>query len=105
MLKISVTKNLKPLEDLARRARQLDGQHNVPIAELLTPQFLSSCCRFQSIEEMFEASGFKINSAEDFKSIPDREWDTFIAANTSFADWQTLLSGAVKAWTARRLGL
>lgn len=105
MLKVSVTENLKPLEDLARRAEQLDGQHNIPIAELLTPPFLSNCSRFQSIEEMFEASGFKIESMEDFKAIPDREWDAFIAANTSYADWQTLLTSAVRTWTAKRLGL
>ncbi len=105
MLKVSVEENLKPLEDLARRAKELDGQHQVSIANLLTPEFLSQCSRFRSADELFEGSGFKVQSTEDFAAIPDAEWDTFISGNTGFANWQEMLDAAVKEWTIRQLGL
>jgi hypothetical protein len=70
MLKVTIKKNLKPLEDLARNAAALDGRHEVPMANLLTPEFLGRCSRFRSADELFESSGFKDQSAEDFAAIP-----------------------------------
>ena len=105
MLKVTVEKDLKPLDDLARRAQELDGQHEISIASLLTADFLGQCSRFKSADELFEASGFSVHSAEDFRAIPDAEWDTFISGNTKFANWQDLLSAAVKEWTIKQLGL
>lgn len=105
MLKVTVEKNLKPLEDLVRRARELDGQHEISVANLLTPDFLGQCSRFKSADELFEASGFSVQSVEDFRAIPDAEWDTFISGNTTFASWQDTLNAAVKEWTIKQLGL
>lgn len=34
------------LKDLAERARELHGEHNIPLPELLTPEFLADCSRF-----------------------------------------------------------
>ena len=106
MLKVTVDVkgSLKPLEDLARRAEALDGEHSVSLADLLNPAFLRGCSRFQSADEMFEASGFKIESPEDFKAIPDTDWDTFISSNTSFSSWEEMQAGAAKAWFAKQLG-
>ena len=105
MLKVTVERNIKPLGDLTRRAKELHGQHQVSIANLLTQGFLAGCSRFQTAEEFFEASGFCVESAEDFAAIPDAEWDSFIKSNTSFASWQEMLNAAVKEWTIKRLGL
>lgn len=105
MLKITGLEEFqRELDTMARRAESLSGNHNVPIPELLTPDFLSRCSRFHSAEEMFEASGFKIETAEDFAAIPDAEWDEFIRANTSFASWEAMLGEAGGEWAARRLG-
>lgn len=105
MLKVSGLDELsRKIKDLAKRAQDLDGQHEVPLAELMPPEFVSGCTSFASLEELFEASPFKIDSAEDFKAIPDAEWDTFIAESTSFASWQEMQKAAVQARTAKRLG-
>lgn len=95
----------RKLNDLADRAKRLDGTHNVPISELLTPGFLAGCSRFASADQMFQASGFKIESADDFKAIPDAEWDMFIKNNTSFGSWQEMLQAAGAEWTRKQLGL
>jgi hypothetical protein len=54
---------------------------------------------------LFESSGFRIESPEDFKAIPDADWDAFIGRETTFADWQAMLDEAVKVWTIKQLGL
>jgi hypothetical protein len=95
----------RKLDDLAERARRLDGSHSIPIPELLTPSFLAGCSQFASVDEMFQASGFKIESAEDFKAIPDSEWDAFVKNQTSFDGWQQMLEAASAAWTQKQLGL
>jgi hypothetical protein len=106
MLKITGLDELqRKLDDLARNAQNLSGKQDVPITELLTPSFLSRCSRFQSAKELFEASGFKLESADDFAAIPHAEWDGFIHANTSFASWEIMLGEAGGEWTARQLGL
>ena len=94
----------RKLTDLARRAESLSGEQQVPLPELLTSDFLSRCSRFQSADEMFDASGFSVNSPADFAAIPDAEWDKFICANTSFTSWETMLGEAGGEWAARRLG-
>ncbi len=94
----------KRLRELARKASELDGQHNVPLAELMPPEFVSGCSAFASINELIEASPFKVQSAEDFKAIPDAEWDEYIAEKTSFTSWQEMQGAAAQAWTAKRLG-
>jgi len=43
---------------------------------------------------MFERSGFKVESQEDFAAIPDEAWDDFICTNTSYFNWREMLQAA-----------
>tara|TARA_R100000353_G_scaffold166904_1_gene128671 strand:+ start:1077 stop:1241 length:165 start_codon:yes stop_codon:yes gene_type:complete len=54
---------------------------------------------------LFEASGFKVESKEDFESIPDDEWEAFITQNTSFDSWLEMQKAAMAAYTKKKLGL
>lgn len=92
----------RKLQDLRRRAENLSG--NVPMRELLTPDFLRSHSRFNSIEEMFEASGFKVETQDDFKNIPDEPWDEFIAKETTFPNWKEMLIAAGGEYAKRKFG-
>ena len=94
----------RKLDDLARRAKTLDGQHSIPLNELLTPYFISRHTHFNNADELFEASGFKVESQDDFAAIPDAEWDEFIRSISSFPNWQEMLEAAVKEWTTKKLG-
>ena len=85
----------RDLRRLADRARALDGTHNVPIGELLSPSFVRAHVRgCWTLEEWFEKSGFKIESVDDFKAIPDAEWDAYVQSSTSFSSWQAMLQAA-----------
>lgn len=93
------------LDSLSRKAKRLDGQHQIPIAELLTNSFVSKHTSFASLDELFEASGFKIESREDIVAIPDGKWDAFICKNSGFADWASMLESASEKWVVKQLGL
>lgn len=95
----------KKLKDLNDRAQGLHGEHSIPLKELFPPEFLSQHTQFESIEDMFKKSGFKVASADDFKNIPDAEWDAFIQNHTQFPSWKAMLKKASEEWTVRKLGL
>lgn len=95
----------RKLEELASKAEELEGGHSVPITDLLTPEFLAGCSAFSSVEEMFEASGFKIENQEDFEAIPDDQWEWFIQQNTSYTSWAEMTQVAGSIWAQHKMGL
>lgn len=95
----------KELKRMADRAKELDGSHKVPVSDLLTDDFMSKTTEFLNAQEMFDSSGFKIESQDDFAAIPDDEWDAFISKRTSFSTWQEMLSQAAAAYAKRKIGL
>jgi len=106
MLKIQGLNELQQkLRNISQRARELDGTQTLPVTDLITSDFIRSYSRFNSANEMFDASGFKIESKEDFEAIPDEAWDTFIKSNTSFSSWREMLERAGAEWAARKIGL
>jgi hypothetical protein len=96
---------LQKLRDLQSKAEELDGQHSVSLSELFPDEFMLRNTEFPSVDSMFEASGFKVESSEDFAAIPDDEWDSFVQERTRFTSWDEMKNAAVKEWAARRMGL
>lgn len=95
----------RKLDNLSKKVQELDGEHHIPVSELLTDSFISQHTSFASADEMFKASGFKIETQEDFTMIPDDEWDTFIRSVSNFDDWQSMLGAAGQEWAERQLDL
>lgn len=60
---------------------------------------------FNTIDEMFENSEFQVETAEDFKNIPDDEWDISINENTVFENLEDMQLKAFAERTAGQLGL
>ena len=81
------------------------GEHSIPLTQLCPPAFMAEHTDFASIEEMFEASGFTLETSEDLAAIPDAEWDAFIASRTRFADWETMQMKAAGDRLSRGIGL
>ena len=92
------------LRDLRRNAQALDGTHEIPFSEIFPPSFIKRNAGLEDLEALFEASGFEIESQEDFEKIPDDEWDKFIREQTRFGGWQEMLDAAAKEWAQRKLG-
>ncbi len=94
-----VQRNLRKLE---RKASELGGQHSVPVRELFPPSFMAKHTKFESIDAMFETSGFKVETAED---LGNPDWDVFVRSVTNFSDWDEMLTKAGEELVVRRLGL
>lgn len=100
-----MTRALDALDDLIGKLDELDGTHHLTWKELFPDEFIRAHSKCNAMDELLEKSGFKIESMEDFKAIPDNEWERYIQANTSFESWEAMQSAAVSAWTRRNLGL
>ena len=63
----------------------------------------SNCSNFNDIEHLFEASGFTVESKEDFEAIPDDKWNEFIVKNTSFNSWEDMQKEAMNLYVKEQL--
>ena len=86
-----------------RNLESLSRTQSVSFSNLFTPDFMRRRTRFHCFDALLEASGFKAETAEDFRAIPDAEWDRFIAASTSFGNWQEMQKAAAVEWARRQL--
>lgn len=94
------------LDDLSKRAAELDGkQLEVPLGDLLNDDFIARHSSFASFDELLAASPFKVATKEDFEAIPDAEWDTYIASNTSFDSWEEMQKKAAGEYVTKQIGL
>jgi hypothetical protein len=94
----------KKLNDLQKKAKALDGKHQVPFSELFNASFMRRYTNFDSIEALIKAGGFKFETMDDFTAIPDQEWDDHIAKTTKFSNWQEMMSEAGAEWAKKQLG-
>lgn len=95
----------KDLKEIQKKARNLQGEHQVSFGELFTDAFMKKYSNFLSFEEFLQSSGFKVETAEDFEAIPDDEFDKYVKENTKFTCWQDMLHKATSEYALTQLGL
>ena len=93
----------KELENLQKKVENLSGSQNIPLKELLSNSFMKEYTSFNSISELFKASGFQINSIEDFDNIPSSELDRCTSKNTDFDSWQDIIREATNQYVLEKL--
>ncbi|MDH1101125.1 hypothetical protein N5C37_08380 [Pseudomonas mosselii] len=86
--------NRSGLDKLMKNAKELQSTKQVSLNKLLSPAFISAHSKFRDLDELFSASGYKIDSTEDFAAIPDEEWDSFISKSTDFDNWLDMQKAA-----------
>jgi hypothetical protein len=59
---------------------------------------------FVTIEDMFEASEFNLESNEDFDLIPEEQLDKFVSIHSRFSSWREMLDKAGEEYILRKLG-
>jgi len=92
----------KQVEELVQRLES--GEVEVPIDELLTPEFLQTYSVYPNVNTMFASSGFLIENAADFARIPAKDWDEFIRSKSRFASWAEMTQAAGLFWAQRKIG-
>ncbi|OLO12775.1 hypothetical protein BTW10_04030 [Chromohalobacter japonicus] len=95
----------KKLKGMADGAKVLEGEQQISIPDLLTKDFVSEHTKFRDAQQIFDESGFEINNAEDFKAIPDADWDKYIAQISDFESWSEMLKAATAEYVKRKMGL
>jgi hypothetical protein len=90
-----VKSNMKGLDKLKKNLENLGETHEVGLSEIMTADFIAACSAFSGLDQLFSASGFKVESAEDFKAIPNNEWEEFIVNNTTFESWKAMQKAAL----------
>lgn len=98
-----MSSNFKGLEKLQKNMHELSKKTEIKMAELMSPNFVSGCSKFENIEALFDASGFTVESPADFTAIPDEEWEEFIVGNTSFSSWSVMQHKAMEHYTKKML--
>lgn len=94
----------RQLENMARRAESLHGEHEVPFSELFTESFMQKCSSFSSLDDLLRAGNFIVESNEDFDSIPEDALDAHISSVTCFRTWEEMLEAASSEYVSRALG-
>lgn len=92
----------KEIRSIEQRVRSLSGK--VSFEQLFTTNFIRRHTDFGSMAELIDASGFSVESQEDFENIPDAEWDVFISERTRFENWEDMLQAAVDEYIEKKLG-
>lgn len=46
-----------------------------------------------------------MDSDEDFKNIPEKDWDDYIRSVSKFDGWESMLGIASEEWLSRKLNL
>jgi len=93
------------LNDISKQAQRLKGKHNVSFGELFNDNFMIKNTNFSSLDKMFDAAGYEINSKEDFEKINEKELNSFIKVKTKFNSWEEMLRSASNEWIMNKLNI
>jgi hypothetical protein len=89
------------LERLRQNAAAMDGTHEVPLADILSPAFLRQHTRVGSLDELFVE--WKVDVA-GFKALSDEQKDEFTkASTTSFQTWHDFVAAGAREYTKSQL--
>lgn len=94
----------KHLKKMQRAAEELDGTHEVPLAELFTSSFMRKYTNFASFDSLLASGGFHAETSEEFEAIPEELLDKHISATTRFKSWKEMLGKASELYVSKKLG-
>lgn len=101
---MSVKIDRSGFDRLKQNIDKLAATTEVKLGDMMNPAFISAHSSFADLDGLIKGSGFKVESAEDFKAIPDDEWDIFINENTDFESWLDMQKAAHRDYFAGIMG-
>jgi len=91
----------KFLQQAEQGAKELQGNHEYAVDEILTDSFISNQTRFSSLDGWWEAGNFGTDSMDE---VEDKALDTYVDQSTSFSTFDDMIEEAVSQFTAKKLG-
>lgn len=101
---MSVKIDMSGLDRLKQNIDKLAATTEVKLGDMMNPTFISAHSSFADLDGLIKGSGFKVESIEDFKAIPDDEWDIFIKENTDFENWLDMQKAAHRDYVTGIMG-
>lgn len=92
----------KNLDEMAKRAQNFEGEHEISFAEALTDDFMQKHTTFQNADSFFDAIGIK--TTEDFDAFPDDKLNAFVSLHSRFSTFQQMLDEATSEYITRQIG-
>lgn len=74
-----------------------DVEGSMSFSDLFSSEFMHQYTQFDSIEELFSAGGFVVNSEHDYEAISDKDIDAHVTETTRFGSWKEMLTTAIEA--------
>jgi hypothetical protein len=96
--------DLDGLEDMLESLealKELDGEYKS--SDIFTESFMTSHSDFASIEKMFEASPWDIETSGDINSIPDSDLNEFVSEQTDFESWDAMTQEAFEGLLEQKI--
>lgn len=89
----------KWLDELSKKVKNLSGTYDAN--EMFDEKFMRNNTRFSSFNEMISYSWFE----QDFKDIPEEEWNYFVKETTNFKNRDEMKGAGWKDLIKRKLAL
>lgn len=86
------------LKKLQQKAKELHGQREVPLSELMPDNFIRKNTNFQTLQAMLDASGI-----ENLEEIGNEKFSKFISTHTRFSTWEEMIKVASTEYIKRKL--
>ena len=85
-------------EKIINKINKLQGNSEIRFKDLFNMKFMKKYTDFNSINHMFQESGFEIRSGEEFDNIPEKDLNNFVDETTDFSDWDEMIERAITNW-------
>jgi len=95
----------RKLKKLTKDLKKIEGTRELSLEQLLPPEFISRHSQFSSVQELFNAGPFNIESQDDFENLDPAEMDRFIDSNTDFSGWEEMKARAGEKYFANMVNI
>lgn len=82
------------LKDLQGHNKVEEDPNFISLDRLFNESFMTKHSRSASFAEFLEKGNFQVKTREDVKNIPDELFDRYIARETDFSNWESMLGAA-----------
>lgn len=97
-------KGLNELQNKLKRmqsnAATMSGTHDVPLTQILSPEFMRKHTRFDSVEALFAAWQIDVDG---FKALTTEQKDALTKGTTSYHTWHDLIQAVAAEYTRQQL--
>ncbi len=100
---LRVKSDFSGLERLKRNVERIAKTNQVSFAELFSPAFMRKYTSYPTMEVFIDASGYQVDSMDDFAAIPDADWDEHVRASSRFRSWEEMIGKAGEEWASAQM--